>query len=74
MLERRYKLDKNKTINLSAAEYAALIGARRHTVWAWFKGINHIPERAFNRLLTTSGLQPADLLDQASLEFYANNR
>ena len=67
-------LDKNKTKDLSAAEFAPKLNVKRHTLWAWLNGDNHIPETSFNKLLTESGLKPADLLDQASLEFYANNR
>ena len=72
MLERRYKLDKEKTKGISAAYLAFPLDTKRHTIWAWLQGKNHIPETIFLKLMEATGRKPAELLDQESLEYFAN--
>lgn len=71
MRERYYKLDPKKTKGLQAKDFTEW-NISRQRIWAWLQGDNGIPETYFNRLLTATGKRPAELLDQESLEFFAN--
>jgi hypothetical protein len=72
MKERRYKLDETKTQDIVLASLTPHFPESKQAIWAWLKGKSHIPETRFTKLLSLTGKKPADLLDQESLEFFAN--